>query len=105
MEIMHGEMEALMACEDTVCLQNSNAEDGLFPFSDLLHLFPNVVILTLHFPLSSRNPWLEVLETVPALNLLRMEGPGKETILCLMDVLSLEGGRGPLPVCHSLEGG
>ncbi|KIJ93978.1 hypothetical protein K443DRAFT_12490 [Laccaria amethystina LaAM-08-1] len=102
MEIMHGEMEALLICEDTVCLQISDAEDDLFPFSGLPLLFPNVVILTLHFPIVIDEPsWLEVLENLPALNLLRMGGPGKETIICLMDVLSLEGGHGPL--CHSLE--
>ena len=102
MQIMHGEMESLLICEDTVCLQISDTEDDPFPFSGLFLLFPNIVILTLHFPVVIEEPsWLEVLETIPTLKLLRMEGPGKETIICLMDVLSLGGGRGPL--CHSLE--
>ncbi|KIK03095.1 hypothetical protein K443DRAFT_121655 [Laccaria amethystina LaAM-08-1] len=102
MEIMHGEMETLLICEDTVCLQISDAEDDPFPFSGFFLLFPNIVILTLHFPVViEQASWFEVLETVPALKLLRMEGPGKETIIRLMDVLSSDGGHGPL--CHSLE--
>jgi hypothetical protein len=102
MEIMHGEMEALLICEDTVCLQTSDAKDDLFPFSGLFLLFPNVVILTLHFPIViEESSWFEVLEAVPALKWLRMEGCREGTIIRLMDLLSLEGGRGPL--CHSLE--